>query len=304
MSSRFPPPPKHSLSTATSAPSSPINASPVTAPTPPTVKPNSVSTPNPAHPSNSAKAETRHRSRRSRSLRSVSPHLLPRTKPSAMPPAYMGRDKLSDKEIALIKTWIEQSAKYEPFWSFIPPIRPAVPPSDWARNPIDNFVYAKSRLPKVLEAISRSRQAHSHPPRLSRSHRHSSPSRRSRRLPLRLISQGLRESRRPSPRLTSLRRTHGLPLDGKRPLRRYQRLSNRRSPRNVALARLGHRRLQQKHAVRRVHCRPTHGDLLPHPTRDQNHRHRLQPQPPDQRRRRHHSGVVSLLWLSAFPLFL
>jgi len=60
-----------------------------------------------------------------------------------MPPAYLGRDKLSDKEISLIKTWIEQGAKYEPFWSFIPPVRPAVPASDWARNPIDNFVYPK-----------------------------------------------------------------------------------------------------------------------------------------------------------------
>ncbi len=63
-----------------------------------------------------------------------------------MPPAYMGRDKLSDKDINLIREWIVQGAKYEPFWSFIPPKRPAVPDianPHWPKNPIDNFVFAK-----------------------------------------------------------------------------------------------------------------------------------------------------------------
>ena len=60
-----------------------------------------------------------------------------------MPPAYLGREKLSDKEISLIREWIEQGAKWEPFWSFIPPQRPAVPNAAWAKNPIDNFVFAK-----------------------------------------------------------------------------------------------------------------------------------------------------------------
>ncbi len=63
-----------------------------------------------------------------------------------MPPAYMGREKLSDKEIALIREWIAQGAKWEPFWSFIPPQRGTVPVianPTWAKNPIDNFVFAK-----------------------------------------------------------------------------------------------------------------------------------------------------------------
>jgi hypothetical protein len=60
-----------------------------------------------------------------------------------MPPAYMGRDKLSDGEIQLIREWIEQGAKWMPFWSFVPPKRPA-PPSvkteHWTRNAIDYFI--------------------------------------------------------------------------------------------------------------------------------------------------------------------
>jgi hypothetical protein len=60
-----------------------------------------------------------------------------------MPPAYMGRDPLSGKEISLIRAWISQGAQYQPFWSFIPPQRSPVPNSPWARNFIDNFVYAK-----------------------------------------------------------------------------------------------------------------------------------------------------------------
>jgi hypothetical protein len=63
-----------------------------------------------------------------------------------MPPAYMGRDKLSDKEIQLIRDWIQQGAKWTPFWSFIPPQRPPLPAvhlQTWPRNPIDNFILSR-----------------------------------------------------------------------------------------------------------------------------------------------------------------
>jgi hypothetical protein len=63
-----------------------------------------------------------------------------------MPPAYMGRDKLTDKEIQLIRDWIQQGANWTPFWSFIPPQRPALPSvhlQGWVRNPIDNFILSR-----------------------------------------------------------------------------------------------------------------------------------------------------------------
>ena len=46
----------------------------------------------------------------------------------------------------LIKQWIDQGAKWETHWAFVPPKRPAVPEvkdKTWVRNPIDNFVLAR-----------------------------------------------------------------------------------------------------------------------------------------------------------------
>jgi hypothetical protein len=62
-----------------------------------------------------------------------------------MPPADSGRT-LTPKQIELIKTWIDQGAKWEMLWSFVPPKRPPVPEVKdhaWPRNPIDNFVLAR-----------------------------------------------------------------------------------------------------------------------------------------------------------------
>ena len=62
-----------------------------------------------------------------------------------MPPASSNM-KLSDREIKLIKKWIEQGAEYKPHWAFVPP-RPVTPPDikkdSWATNEIDYFVLAK-----------------------------------------------------------------------------------------------------------------------------------------------------------------
>jgi hypothetical protein len=60
-----------------------------------------------------------------------------------MPPAYLGHDKLRDDQIEIIRKWIEQGAKYQIHWSFIPPVKsalPAVPDKKWPRNDIDYFV--------------------------------------------------------------------------------------------------------------------------------------------------------------------
>ncbi len=62
-----------------------------------------------------------------------------------MPPAYSGR-KLTPEQIQLIKTWIDQGAKWETHWSFTPPKQPELPAvqdKTWVRTPIDQFVLAK-----------------------------------------------------------------------------------------------------------------------------------------------------------------
>ena len=63
-----------------------------------------------------------------------------------MPPPKSDK-KLKPEQIALIKKWIAQGAKYEPHWSFIAPQKPALPgvrgQESGVRNPIDAFILAR-----------------------------------------------------------------------------------------------------------------------------------------------------------------
>src|SRR5580700_4488921 len=60
------------------------------------------------------------------------------TKPAQrMPPASSGLT-LSASEIATLREWVAEGAKWQKHWSFIPPVRPPVPQTRdarWARNP-------------------------------------------------------------------------------------------------------------------------------------------------------------------------
>ncbi len=64
-----------------------------------------------------------------------------------MPPPTFHLDPLDDREVALIRRWIEQGAEYEEHWSFEPVIRydPPEPAKyhDDVANPIDAFVLAR-----------------------------------------------------------------------------------------------------------------------------------------------------------------
>ncbi len=62
-----------------------------------------------------------------------------------MPPASSGHS-LSKQEIARLKRWVAEGAKYTDHWSFrpiaaVPP--PAVADEGWIRNPVDRFVLAR-----------------------------------------------------------------------------------------------------------------------------------------------------------------
>ena len=62
-----------------------------------------------------------------------------------MPPASSGKE-LSDQQVDLIKSWIDQGAEYQGHWAFQTPERPALPEverTSWPRNPIDRFVLAQ-----------------------------------------------------------------------------------------------------------------------------------------------------------------
>src|SRR6185503_802150 len=54
------------------------------------------------------------------------------------------QEPLTERQIALLTRWIEQGAKWQKHWSFIPPKRPDMPKglkdAKWVRNAIDAFV--------------------------------------------------------------------------------------------------------------------------------------------------------------------
>ncbi|HEX8041445.1 MAG TPA: PSD1 and planctomycete cytochrome C domain-containing protein [Chryseosolibacter sp.] len=59
-----------------------------------------------------------------------------------MPPVESNLS-LTAHQIRLIQKWIEQGARYERHWAFVPPVKPPVPEvtdKTWPRNEIDNFI--------------------------------------------------------------------------------------------------------------------------------------------------------------------
>jgi mono/diheme cytochrome c family protein len=71
--------------------------------------------------------------------------LVTKDEDEIMPPPKSGK-VLSEKEIAVLRTWIQEGAVYETHWSFAPLTRPEPPAQEqpgFTRNSIDHFVMAK-----------------------------------------------------------------------------------------------------------------------------------------------------------------
>lgn len=64
----------------------------------------------------------------------------------AMPPAASKRPKPSEQEVAILRQWIAEGAKYEGHWAFLP-LAEATPSvvkqADRVKNPIDSFIIAR-----------------------------------------------------------------------------------------------------------------------------------------------------------------
>ncbi len=62
-----------------------------------------------------------------------------------MPPPYSGRE-LTDKQIAVLRRWVEEGAQWETHWAYLPP-KPPEPPkvqnTAWPRNSVDHFILAR-----------------------------------------------------------------------------------------------------------------------------------------------------------------
>ena len=77
-----------------------------------------------------------------------------------MPPPEM-KKSLTAEEIAILDRWIEEGAEYEAHWSFVPlPEKVEVPAgkSDWIKNEIDAFVFARLEAEGFSPAAETSRE--------------------------------------------------------------------------------------------------------------------------------------------------
>jgi len=65
--------------------------------------------------------------------------------PEEVMPPPATKKPLSAAQKELLTQWIAAGAEYEPHWSFIPPVKPSLPPvtnQAWGRNEIDRFILA------------------------------------------------------------------------------------------------------------------------------------------------------------------
>ena len=213
-----------------------------------------------------------------------------------MPPAYAGRAALRADEIERIRRWIAQGARWQPFWSFIPPQRPALPAvrdEKWVRNPIDRFILARLEREGLHPAPEADKAALLRrvsldltglPPTPARG-RCVSPGRFAGRLRARRWTAcWLRRATAnawPSRWLDAARYadTNGYQTDGAADMWRWRDWVIDAFNRNLPFDQFTIEQLA--------------GDLLPNATLDQKIATGLQPQSPHQRRGRHHSRGVS-----------
>src|ERR1044072_5747028 len=62
-----------------------------------------------------------------------------------MPPPYSGHS-LTEKQIDLLRRWVDTGAKWETHWAYLAPKRPELPRLNnraWLRNSIDHFILAR-----------------------------------------------------------------------------------------------------------------------------------------------------------------
>jgi mono/diheme cytochrome c family protein len=78
-----------------------------------------------------------------------------------MPPAYAGAARLTDRQIDLLTRWVAEGARWQKHWSFLPPVRPALPEisgRSWPKNAIDYFVMARLEREGLKPSIEADRR--------------------------------------------------------------------------------------------------------------------------------------------------
>jgi len=62
---------------------------------------------------------------------------------AVMPPPHAKIGRLSDEQVAIVKRWIAEGAKYEPHWAFVAPVKPDRLEAEAGQHPIDGIVGEK-----------------------------------------------------------------------------------------------------------------------------------------------------------------
>jgi hypothetical protein len=192
---------------------------------------------------------------------------------------------LSEREVALLRQWIEEGAEWSDHWAFVAPKRPQVPAAPEGLSPIDAFVrdrLAAEGLSPAPEAESRRVAAEGQ----LRPHRLAARAGGDRCLSRRPGRRRPRTGGRSFARLSAFRRTLGRRVDGSGAVCRHERIRKGSPPRHVAMARLAHPFAQ------REPCPTTEmvtdimaGDLIPEGEARSETRHGLPSQHPGQQRR-------------------
>ena len=170
-----------------------------------------------------------------------------------------------------LRRWIAEGAKWEKHWAFVPAGRPELPTvadAAWARKPIDRFVLARLEQEGLTPSPEADRATLIRRVSLDLTGLPPTPAEVDAFL-ADSSPDAYEKAGRPAAGFAALRRADGVALARRRPLRRHERLPDRRRPRHVALARLGDRRVQPQPAVRPFTIEQLAGDLLPNATLDQ-----------------------------------
>jgi len=77
-----------------------------------------------------------------------------------MMPPDTKKDRLNPAQIDLLRRWIDEGAKFDIHWSYVTPVRPALPPAKnkaWVRNAVDAFVAAGHEAHGLAPALEADR---------------------------------------------------------------------------------------------------------------------------------------------------
>ena len=168
------------------------------------------------------------------------------------------REPLTKKQIATLKAWIEQGAKWEEHWSFLPPTKPAVPTVSDKCMGTRSARRLRPRAPgtRATQARGRGDPRGVAAPRQLRPHRPAAHARGDRRVPQGHQCRRLREAGRSaaceSPRYGERQAQEWLDLARYADTSGYQ---NDQPRSDLEVARVGRQRLQREHAVRPVRDR-------------------------------------------------